>query len=186
MFDRLSSKFLVLLEGIKMILKKILMSIPTIALIISTSVACSKGDPDYVGYVVDKSKDKITIVASTSEVPPFVLISDKNFHVGSKVEVRLKDSEMNTMFPSTAKADISEVKTSAKEKDVLEKLLTLTSNQNGSLYYSAVLSVKEQSDDWIIETKEHGSGAKNNEIYSVSYKVTKENLEITIINKIKN
>ena len=103
-----------------MIRSRLLAKIIGVALIMAVTAACSEREADFVGYIVSKDNEKITIVLSSDREPPFVLLRSKSeYQVGSKVEVRFKEKVMDTMFPSTAEANISEVLVPAKCLELL-------------------------------------------------------------------
>ncbi|WP_373233421.1 hypothetical protein [Cohnella sp.] len=166
------------------IIKSISTKISFYLLMVSVITACSKQEADLIGYIVNETNGRITIVESNDREPPFVLTSsNKKYQVGSKVEVRFKDKVMDTMFPSTARAELDELLVSDNERKVIKKLLTLIAEQNGLNYYTAILNVKEQMGNWLVETKEYDYNTGKYSMFS--YTVSNDNLDVTVISEKK-
>jgi hypothetical protein len=107
---------------------------------------CSKKDPDFTGYVVNRTAKQITIVEITEKEPPNVLLHPgSKLEIGTKVEVRFKEKVIPTMFPTVAPAEVKVIKENANVNTMLEHLLSHINEKQGADSYTSVLSIQNQS-----------------------------------------
>jgi hypothetical protein len=136
---------------------------------------CSKKDPDFTGYVVNRTAKQITIVEITEKEPPNVLLHPgSKLEIGTKVEVRFKEKVIPTMFPTTAPAEVKVIKENADVRTMLRHLLSHINEKQGPDSYTSVLSIQNQAESWIVNTKEYDGI----EFKPKSYRVRKKELKI--------
>ncbi|GAA3405789.1 hypothetical protein ACFFNY_30005 [Paenibacillus hodogayensis] len=102
------------------------------------NLGCSNKEPDFMGYVVNRTPEKVTIVEISDKEPPMVLLHQSSkLKIGAKVEVRFKEKNMDTRFPSSTPAEVKEMKENAEVKNMLKHLLSTITERNGPDSYTS-------------------------------------------------